>query len=57
MVSDSTFSDPYADVPWDVDELLPPDEYDAPPPPEFDGYAGALARATESAGPAATEYA
>lgn len=54
MVSDSTFSDPYADVPWDVDELLPPDEYDAPPPPEFDGYAGALARATASAGPAAT---
>ena len=57
MVSDSTFSDPYADVPWDVDELLPPDEYDAPPPPEFDGYAGALARATASAGPAATAYA
>ncbi|TQM98049.1 DNA helicase RecQ [Microbacterium lacticum] len=56
-MSDSTFSDPYADVPWDVDELLPPDEYDAPPPPEFDGYAGALARATASAGPAATAYA
>lgn len=52
-MSDSTFSDPYADMPWDVDELLPPDEYDAPPPPEFDGYAGALARVTASAGPAA----
>jgi len=51
-VSDATFSDPYADVPWDVDELMPPDDYDAPPPPEFDGYAGALARAMASAGPA-----
>ncbi|AUG30880.1 MULTISPECIES: DNA helicase RecQ [Microbacterium] len=38
--------DPYADVPWDVDELTPPDEFDVPPPPEYDGYAGALARAT-----------
>ncbi|MBN9215261.1 MAG: ATP-dependent DNA helicase RecQ [Microbacterium sp. SCN 70-200] len=51
-MSDATFSDPYADVPWDVDELMPPDDYDAPPPPEFDGYAGALARAMASAGPA-----
>ncbi|WP_336632377.1 MULTISPECIES: DNA helicase RecQ [unclassified Microbacterium] len=41
--------DPYADVPWDVDELTPPDDLDAPPPPEYDGYAGALARATRSA--------
>jgi len=47
-VSRETF-DPYADVPWDVDELAPPDDYDAPPPPEFDGYAGALARQTAGA--------
>ena len=45
------FDDPYGDVPWDVDELTPPDEFDAPPPPDpaFDGYGGALARATRSA--------
>ncbi|MBN9223767.1 MAG: ATP-dependent DNA helicase RecQ [Microbacterium sp. SCN 70-27] len=47
-MSRETF-DPYADVPWDVDELAPPDDYDAPPPPEFDGYAGALARQTAGA--------
>lgn len=46
-------ADPYDDVPWDVDELTPPDDYDAPPPPEFDGYAGALSRATRDAGGAA----
>ena len=45
--------DPYADVPWDVDELTPPDEFDVPPPPEYDGYAGALARATRDAAPPA----
>lgn len=38
--------DPYADVPWDVDELVPPDDFDSPPPPEFDGYGAAFARAT-----------
>ncbi|MGB4778532.1 DNA helicase RecQ, partial [Microbacterium sp.] len=40
-------SDSYADVPWDVDELTPPDDLDAPPPPDpgFDGYGAALARA------------
>ena len=47
-MSRQTFDDPYADVPWDVDDLTPPDDFDAPPPPEFDGYAGALARATHS---------
>ncbi len=50
---DAAFDDPYGDVPWDVDELTPPDEFDAPPPPDpaFDGYGGALARATRSASP------
>ncbi|RLK52364.1 DNA helicase RecQ [Microbacterium telephonicum] len=40
--------DPYADVPWDVDDLTPPDDHDAPPPPDpaFDGYGAAIARAT-----------
>lgn len=47
------YDDPYADVPWDVDELTPPDDADAPPPPEYDGYAGALARATRDTAPAA----
>lgn len=47
------YDDPYADVPWDVDELTPPDEFDMAPPPEYDGYAGALARATRDAAPAA----
>jgi len=39
--------DPYADVPWDPDELTPPDDHDAPPPPDpvFDGYGAAIARA------------
>ncbi|WP_454119512.1 DNA helicase RecQ [Microbacterium lacticum] len=36
-------------MPWDVDALTPPDEYDNAPPPEFDGYAGALARSTREA--------
>ncbi|MBN9176701.1 MAG: DNA helicase RecQ [Microbacterium sp.] len=40
------YDDPYADVPWDVDALTPPDDDETAPPPEFDGYAGALARAT-----------
>ncbi|MGV9195371.1 DNA helicase RecQ [Microbacterium sp. MC2] len=51
-MSDAGYSDdPYADVPWDPDELTPPDDLDAPPPPDpaFDGYAGAVARATRSA--------
>ena len=48
-MSSPSFDDPYADVPWDVDEMLPPDDPDAPPPPEFDGYAGALARQTAAA--------
>lgn len=39
-------ADPYADVPWDVDDLTPPDDHEAPPPPEFDGYGAALARVT-----------
>lgn len=50
-MSGSFFDDPYADVPWDVDELTPPDDFEAPPPPELDGYAGALARVTASTGP------
>lgn len=45
------YDDPYADVPWDVDELTPPDEFDMAPPPEYDGYAGALARATRDTAP------
>ncbi len=54
MVSSPTdvYDDPYADVPWDVDELDAPDDFDAPPPPEFDGYGAAVARATR--GDAAT---
>ena len=52
-MSRHTGDDPYADIPWDVDELTPPDEYDSAPPPEFDGYAGALARATAATPPAA----
>jgi len=44
----SSATDPYDDLPWDVDELTPPDDFEAPPPPEYDGYAGALARATAS---------
>lgn len=47
------YDDPYADVPWNVDELTPPDDAEAPPPPEYDGYAGALARATRGSEPAA----
>lgn len=44
-VSDGGWSDdPYADVPWDPDELTPPEDVDAPPPPEFDGYGAAVAR-------------
>ncbi|MFV0375335.1 DNA helicase RecQ [Microbacterium sp.] len=40
--------DPYADLEWNPDDLVPPDDPDDPaaPPPEFDGYAGALARST-----------
>ncbi|MFT3797999.1 MAG: DNA helicase RecQ [Microbacterium sp.] len=45
--------DPYADVPWDVDSLVPPDdphdEAALPPDPAFDGYGAALARATRDA--------
>ncbi len=52
-MSRHTGDDPYADIPWDVDELTPPDEYDSAPPPEFDGYAGALARAMAATPPAA----
>lgn len=40
--------DPYADVPWDVDELDAPDDFEAPPPPEYDGYGAAVARAARS---------
>ncbi len=49
----SLSADPYDDVPWDVDELTPPDEDDYSPPPEYDGYAGALSRATRDADPVA----
>ena len=46
-VSDGGWQDdPYADVPWDPDELSPPDDLDAPPDPMYDGYAGAVSRAT-----------
>lgn len=50
-VSDGGWSnDPYADLVWDPDEMAPPPDPDAPVPPDpaFDGYAGALARATRS---------
>jgi ATP-dependent DNA helicase RecQ len=52
QVSDGGWSnDPYADLVWDPDEMAPPPDPDAPQPPDptFDGYAGALARATRSA--------
>ncbi|BDV29495.1 DNA helicase RecQ [Microbacterium terricola] len=48
-------SDPYADLVWDPDEIAPPDDLDAPPPPEFDGYGAAIARATRSATPEVAE--
>lgn len=46
MSSGGWSDDPYADVAWDPDDLTPPDDPDAPPPPEFDGYGAAVARAT-----------
>ncbi len=46
-MSDIGSIDPYADLAWDPDELTPPDEHE--PPPEFDGYGAALARATRDA--------
>ena len=56
-VSDGGWSeDPYADLVWDPDDVAPPPDPDAPLPPDpaFDGYAGALSRATRSdAGPGA----
>jgi ATP-dependent DNA helicase RecQ len=45
--------DPYADLDWNPDDLVPPDDHEAPPPPEFDGYAAAVSRATRGA-PAST---
>lgn len=39
-------ADPYADLDWNPDEVAPPEDFDAPPPPEFDGYGAAVARAT-----------
>ncbi len=55
----SRSDDPYADVPWDADELVPPDDDDSPPPPDpaFDGYAGAIARATHTVPASAPVYA
>ncbi|MFT4214748.1 MAG: DNA helicase RecQ [Microbacterium sp.] len=45
--------DPYGDVPWDVDDLTPPDdpqdEAALPPDPAYDGYGAAVARATRAA--------
>ena len=41
----SSAGDPYADLVWDPDELAPPDDLDAPPPPEFDHYGASVARA------------
>ncbi|WP_425839619.1 DNA helicase RecQ [Microbacterium sp. PA5] len=55
-MSDGGWSDdPYADLVWDPDEQAPPPDPDAPLPPDpaYDGYAGALARATRAgSGPA-----
>ncbi len=56
-VSDGGFqSDPYADLSWDPDDLVPPDDLDSPPPPDprYDDYAASVARATRSA-PAASQ--
>jgi len=51
LVSESGWNqDPYADLAWDPDELAPPDDPDAPPPPEFDAYGAAVARAAREAG-------
>jgi ATP-dependent DNA helicase RecQ len=47
---DGGSGDPYADLVWDPDDLVPPPDPDAPLPPDpaFDGYGAALARATRS---------
>ncbi|MFS0866157.1 DNA helicase RecQ [Microbacterium sp. 179-B 1A2 NHS] len=44
-------SDPYADLAWDPDDLVPPDDFDSPPPPDprYDDYGAAVARAARSA--------
>ena len=49
-VSDAGGNDPYADLVWDPDDVVPPPDPDLPPPPDpaFDGYAAALSRATRS---------
>ena len=44
----SSAGDPYADLVWDPDELAPPDDLDAPPPPEFDHYGASVARAASA---------
>ncbi len=41
-------NDPYADLAWDPDDLVPPDDFEAPPEPRFDGYGAAVARASRS---------
>ncbi|MGZ0096119.1 hypothetical protein ACW5QP_14620, partial [Microbacterium arborescens] len=46
-------ADPYADLDWNPDEFAPPEDFDAPPPPEFDGYGAAVARATRDRADAA----
>ena len=51
-VSDGGWNgDPYADLSWDPDDLVPPEDFDAPPPPDprYDDYGAAVARATRSA--------
>ncbi|GAD34282.1 superfamily II DNA helicase [Microbacterium sp. TS-1] len=52
-------ADPYADLDWNPDEFAPPEDFDAPPPPEFDGYGAAVARATRdrAAAPASSAFA
>ena len=42
-------ADPYADLVWDPDEVAPPDDPDALPPPELDGYGAAVARGASGA--------
>ncbi|MCK6079733.1 DNA helicase RecQ [Microbacterium sp. EYE_5] len=44
-------NDPYADLSWDPDDLVPPEDFDSPPPPDprYDDYAASVARATRGA--------
>ncbi|TFD38586.1 hypothetical protein E3T58_16355, partial [Cryobacterium sp. TMB3-12] len=41
-----------AEIPWDPDEFEPPDDFDAPPPPDPYGQGGFATPASAAAGPA-----